>query len=195
VADNSSRADFIAADMIAQLEHGPDSAAIVITTNELAKKIPQEIETQLEGLPRKEIVLASLKNSAILTTEFACNEDIVKVASAINNYAPEHLEIQTGKAIERRLMKLVKNAGAVFLGENSCEAFGDYCAGSNHVLPTGGSARFSSGLSVASFTKIIEVVQDFTPKIGVLSKNTAVLARAEGLEGHARSAKKREIKR
>lgn len=185
VADDSAKADFVAADMLAQLEHGPDSAAIVITTENMAGGIARGLEKQLATLPRKETALASLKNSAVLTTDFA---DLQKIADAVNSYAPEHLELQTGR--NGKLLGLVKNAGAVFVGEKSCEAFGDYCAGSNHVLPTGGSAKFASGLSVEAFVKRIEIVKVMREK--ELVENTAVLADAEGLEGHKRSAMKRK---
>ncbi len=184
VADNSAKADFVAADMLAQLEHGPDSAAIVIATKNKAGAIANELERQLADSPKKEIVETSLKNSVILTTDFAY---LQKIADAINSYAPEHLELQTTR--NEKLLALVKNAGAIFLGEKSCEAFGDYCAGSNHVLPTGGSARFASGLSVEAFVKKIEVIEVFDEK--ELVKNTVILARGEGLEGHAKSAEKR----
>ncbi len=187
VADESAKADFVAADMLAQLEHGSDSAAIVITTKKMAAAISKELEKQLVDLPRKEIASASLKNSALLTCDFG---DLNAIADAVNEYAPEHLELQTTR--NGKLLALVKNAGAIFVGEKSCEAFGDYCAGSNHVLPTGGSARFAGGLSVDSFVKRIEVVEVLEEK--ELAKNTAVLARGEGLEGHARSAEKRNKK-
>ncbi len=184
VADGSSNAAWVAADTLAQLEHGPDSAAMVITTEEMAGKVSVELEKQLEALPRREIAEKSLKNSAILTTDFS---DLRAIADVINSYAPEHLELQT--RMNAKLLSLVRNAGAVFMGSQSCEAFGDYCAGSNHVLPTGGSVRFSSCLSVAAFTKVMEVVEVYNEK--KLARNSAVLARWEGLEGHARSAEKR----
>jgi len=181
VADDSAKPDFVAADMLAQLEHGPDSAAIVIATKGMAAGIVGELEKQLATLPRKEIAEQSLKNSAILTSDFA---DLEKIADAVNAYAPEHLELQTKRNGE--LLGLVENAGAIFVGEKSCEAFGDYCAGSNHVLPTGGSARFASGLSVDAFVKRIEVVEVLQEK--ELVENAVVLAQAEGLDGHAKSA-------
>ena len=190
VADDSAKPDFVAADMIAQLEHGPDSAAITIMTEGMAGKVAQELERQAVALPRREIVNKSMRNSVILTTDFA---NLQAVADAINAYAPEHLEIQVNEAVCKKLLALVKNAGAVFVGEKSCEALGDYCAGSNHVLPTGGSAKFSSGLSVANFTKIIEVIKVLD--VDELAKNTGIIAKAEGLEGHARSAGIRLSKR
>lgn len=184
VADDSASPAFVAADMLSQLEHGPDSAAIVVATERMAGKVREELQKQLSVLPRKEIAKKSLGNSAVFTTDFS---SLKAVAEAINTYAPEHLELQTGRNAE--LLALVRNAGAVFLGRQSCEAFGDYCAGSNHVLPTGGSARFSSGLSVSSFMKTVEVVE--IRHAEELAKNTVVLARSEGLEGHARSAELR----
>jgi histidinol dehydrogenase len=184
VADDLAKADFVAADMLAQLEHGPDSAAIVIATKKKAGEIAKELEGQLAALPRRDIAEASLKNSALLTSDFA---DLQAIADAVNTYAPEHLELQTTR--NAAILELIQNAGAIFIGEQSCEAFGDYCTGSNHVLPTGGSAKFASGLSVDAFVKRIEVVE--VTESRELVKNTEILARGEELEGHARSAGKR----
>jgi len=184
IADKGADIGLVAADMLAQLEHGPDSTAIAIVEKGMEKGLANEIAAQAATLNRAQILEKSISNCWIVA---AGKGDYEGMADLANAYAPEHLELQTRN--NARLLKLVKNAGAIFVGEKSCEAFGDYCAGSNHVLPTGGSAAVSSALGVETFLKRIEVVE--VKKTGRLAKCAGIIADAEGLGAHAKSARKR----
>jgi histidinol dehydrogenase len=176
----------VAADLLAQAEHDENACPVFVTTSEkLAGEVAAEIESQLDSLPRKKIAGEALKrNGALLIAESI--DDAVAFANA---YAPEHLELLVEKP--EALLQKIENAGAVFLGKWSCEAAGDYVAGPNHVLPTGGLARAFSGLSVESFMKQTTVTKLDEAGLRGLAKTIAVIARAEGLEGHARSAEER----
>ena len=186
IADDSNRADWTAIDLLSQAEHDILSQSILLTTSEkFAKKVSFEIKKILETLPRKKIASKSIK-------DFGCivicknKRELVEFANII---APEHLEIKIKGA--EKLEKQIKNAGSIFLGEFSPEAIGDYLAGPNHVLPTSGSARFASGLSVNDFlkrTSLIKCSKRGIEKIGQMAIN---LANYEGLHAHALSVSKR----
>lgn len=186
IADKTGNPVQIAADMLSQAEHDPLASAILVTdNNELAKAVCDELKTQTGLLPRNEIAATALKDwSAIVVTP-----DMSTAVALSNNIAPEHLEIIVEDPWA--LLPTIRNAGAIFMGANSPEPVGDYFAGPNHVLPTNGTARFSSALSVETFTKkssIIAASASFTQKN---APKIARLARLEGLEAHARSAETR----
>lgn len=183
IADNSCDPRAAAADMLSQAEHDKNAAAVLITNSEkLAEETAKEIEAQLSVLPRREIALTSIENNGKIIITNSLNEAI----EISNKLAPEHLEINTANAME--LLPLVRNAGSVFLGANCPEAVGDYFSGTNHVLPTSGTARFASALSVDDFIKTIEY--SYYPRNVLLedADKIALFARREGLEAHARSA-------
>ena len=184
VADKSSKPDWIAADLIAQAEHDETSQSIVIADDiNVIKKINYFLSQQLKDLPKKAIASKSLKNFGLSILI----KDKKTLIDTINLIAPEHLEIFTKKSSS--ILKKIRNAGSIFLGEYSPEAIGDYLAGPNHVLPTSGSARFSSGLSVYDFLKrysVIKMTKSGIERLGTSVKN---LAEYENLEGHANSIK------
>lgn len=190
IADDTAYADELAADLLAQAEHDRFASSVLITTStSLAEQVSKEVEKQLELLPREEIAHSSIEN-------FGCiyiAESMEQAVAAVNELAPEHLEIITEQPEE--LSQKIKHAGAIFIGRFSSEPVGDYFAGTNHVLPTNSTARFSSGLSVDDFVKKTSVVfyseemwEEQYPKI-------ARLARLEQLEGHARSVESRSWKK
>jgi histidinol dehydrogenase len=180
-ADGNPR--FIAADMLAQAEHDTDASAILLTTSKrLAIAVTKEIEIQLASLPTAATARRSIaKNSAIVLVRSL--DEAVELA---NRFAPEHLSIP-----EAALLTKVKHAGSVFIGPHSPEAAGDYVTGPNHVLPTSGAARIRGGLSVMDFVKIISVQELSGPALQRLAPHITTLARAEGLEAHARSVEVR----
>ncbi len=183
VADDSARADFIAADLLAQAEHGDDASAILITTSEsLAQAVAQEVQRQAESLPRRTIVAASLKDYGTIVVTKTIDE-ACEIANAI---APEHLQVVTRD--DEAAAKKIRHAGAIFFGEHTPEAVGDYLAGPNHVLPTGRTARFSSALGVYDFVKRTSLLQYSADSFGKVSDSIAALAECEGLAAHARSA-------
>jgi histidinol dehydrogenase len=182
IADKMANASFAAADMLAQAEHDEMAAAILLTSAEnLAQEVSEEIDKQLKSLARKEIIKNSLtKYGAIIITK-----DIKETVEMVNLFAPEHLELMVENP--KKILKQVRNAGSVFLGSFTPEALGDYLAGANHILPTGGTARFSSPLGVYDFIKRMNVLS-FSPKaLEKLSKPTARFAQMEGLDAHAHS--------
>ena len=184
VADKSSNPDLVAADLIAQAEHDVYAQSILITNNKnLIRLVNLSLIKQLKKLPKKFIASQSLKNFglAILTNSKK------KIVETINTIAPEHLELCTN--FNKELIKGVKNAGSIFIGKYSPEAIGDYIAGPNHVLPTSGSARFSSGLSVNDFLKRHSLIKITKTGIERLSSSVINLAKHENLEGHANSVK------
>jgi|TARA_B110000495_G_scaffold185776_1_gene183818 histidinol dehydrogenase len=191
VADKSSKPDWIAADLIAQAEHDETSQSIVLANDiKIIKKINYFLLQQLKTLPKKLIAYKSLKNFGL--SILINNKKIL--TDTINLIAPEHLEIFAKNA--DKILKNVHNAGSVFLGEYSPEAVGDYLAGPNHVLPTSGSARFSSGLSVYDFLKRYSVIKMTKSGIERLGTSVINLAEHENLQGHANSIKirlKKEI--
>ncbi|WP_447402554.1 histidinol dehydrogenase [Lysinibacillus sp. fkY74-1] len=190
LADDTAFPDEIAADLLSQAEHDRLACAVLVTTSEeLAKKVAEEVEKQLEILPRQEVARASIENFGVIYIA----ETVSDAVEAINSLAPEHLEIMTNNA--EAIAEQIRHAGGIFIGRYSSEPVGDYFAGTNHVLPTNSTARFASGLNVDDFVKKSSVVyysektwQEHAPKI-------ARLARMEGLEGHARAVESRGWKK
>jgi histidinol dehydrogenase len=155
---------------------------LVTTSDDLARSVFSELETQIRRLPRSEIAAQSLRDfGAIIIAK-----DVEEGCELVNELAPEHLEIMA--ANEEAIAAKVRNAGAIFFGQFTPEAIGDYLAGPNHVLPTGGAARFSSALSVRDFVKRTNTVKFSEPELARMAQMVATLARSEGLEAHARSA-------
>ncbi len=182
IADKTANAAFVAADMLAQAEHDEMAAAVVLTTlPDLAHNVSIQIDHQLQTLPRKKIMEDSLgKYGAIIITA-----DIAQAVELANQFAPEHLELMVENPAE--ILKQVRSAGSVFLGLFTPEALGDYIAGTNHILPTQGTARFSSPLGVYDFYKRMSVLSFSEEAFGSLSQQTAHFAKIEGLEAHANS--------
>lgn len=183
IADKSCNPIAAAADMLSQAEHDKNATAVLITDSEqLAIDTANEIERQLELLPRKEIARPSIDNNG----KIIIADNIESAIALSNELAPEHLEICTENAIE--LLPLVRNAGSVFLGNSCPEAVGDYFSGTNHVLPTSGTARFASALSVDDFIKTIEYTYYPREALNADAEKIAMFAEREGLQAHARSA-------
>ena len=184
VADISSKPDWIAADLIAQAEHDETAQSIILADNiKIIKKINYFLLQQLKNLPKKTTASKSLKNFGLAI--LIKNKKVL--TDAINLIAPEHLEVFTKNA--EKILTNVRNAGSIFIGKYSPEAIGDYLAGPNHVLPTSGSARFSSGLSVYDFLKRYSVIKITKSGIERLGTSVINLAKYENLEGHANSIK------
>jgi histidinol dehydrogenase len=178
IADTTANPSWIAVDALSQLEHGNDSKAFIICDNaEFADKIIAEIEIYSKKLPRKKIIEQSLKNSAIFVIK-----NINEAHFISNIIAPEHLEICT-KNYEK-IMKKINNAGAIFLGNYTPEAIGDYIAGPSHTLPTSANSRFASGLSVYDFLKRQSLMQSNHQSFSKLAKHASLLANVEGLTAH-----------
>ncbi len=186
LADATADPDWLAADMLSQAEHDPLAAALCITPDEdLARAVAQSLATQLSGLPRAGMAARSLADwGAIVTVP-----DLTTGMELVNRIAPEHLELAVAEPWD--LMPLVRHAGAVFLGHATPEPVGDYFAGPNHVLPTLGTARFSSALSVQTFCKKSSIIATTREYLGRHGAKIARLARLEGLEAHARSVEAR----
>ena len=177
-ADDTSIPEFVAADLLSQAEHGPDSQVVLVAVNEqIIEKVIQQIDEQLPLLPRLKIVEKSLLNRRFLVIE---NED--DAFDFLNVYAPEHLIIASENA--EQLSEKVRSAGSVFLGNLSPESAGDYASGTNHSLPTNGLARTHSGVSVDSFVKKITFQKVDKKGIGNIGKIVETMAAAEGLEAH-----------
>jgi len=184
-ADSSCRPNFVAADLLSQAEHGPDSQVVLVTdTRKTVEQVNQELRQQLELLPRKEIAYRALQHA------YACIvKDIDNAFSFINRYAPEHLIISSDRA--ERYIDLVNNAGSVFLGHWTPESAGDYASGTNHTLPTSAYARAYSGVSLDSFTKQITFQRIDREGIQNLGPTIRVMAAEEQLHGHAQAVKLR----
>ncbi|MBQ1358060.1 MAG: histidinol dehydrogenase [Oscillospiraceae bacterium] len=183
VSDGESDPRILAADLLSQAEHDVNASAVLITDCEsLAEETAMEIERQLPLLSRQEIARASIEqNGRIIITE-----NIEEALDISNDLAPEHLELAVNDPFT--LLGKIKHAGSVFLGRNTPEALGDYLAGPNHTLPTGGTARFSSPLSVDDFVKKIQVTSFTAEALDAVRRDIADFAMAEGLTGHAKSA-------
>jgi histidinol dehydrogenase len=179
----SGDARVLAADMLAQAEHDSDAAAVLLTTSQsLAEAVRSEIERQIASLPTATVAAQSItRNGAILLVRSL--DEGIEIA---NRFAPEHLSIS-----DANLLGQIQNAGSVFVGAYSPEAAGDYASGPNHVLPTGGAARIRGGLSSADIVKVMSVQQLSRDALAELAPPIAILARAEGLEAHARSVEVR----
>jgi len=183
VADETATPAFVAADLLSQAEHDALASAVLITDSRaLAEQVSEEIERQLSTLPREKIARTSIENNGkiIVTSDLLCAIDLA------NDLAPEHLELCVREP--ERYLAYVKTAGSVFLGNDCPESLGDYLAGPNHTLPTSGTARFSSPLSVDDFVKKTQYTYFSREALAELSDKIAVFARAEGLEAHARAA-------
>ena len=184
VADKFSNPEWIASDLIAQAEHDALAQSILISdSKDLIEKVKLSLKSQLKQLPKKKIASKSLISYGLAI--YANNKK--KIFTAINMIAPEHLEINSVKY--KQIAKKIKNAGSIFLGKFSPEAMGDYIAGPNHVLPTSGSAKFSSGLSVNDFLKRHSIIKITKTGIERLGPSVINLAEHENLEGHANSVK------
>ncbi len=181
IADAEANPDFVAADLLSQAEHGPDSQVVLVTpSKELAKAVAEAADRQLAELPRKEIAVKALSASRLIVVD-----NLDECVAVSNRYAPEHLIIQTRNA--RELVAKVQNAGSVFVGDWSPESGGDYATGTNHVLPTYGYAATYSSLGLADFTKRM-TVQEMTPQgFAALGPAIALLAHAEELDAHQRA--------
>jgi histidinol dehydrogenase len=185
VADNSALPDFVAADLLAQAEHDPLAQALLVTDSRpLAESVGKQVDTQRRGLSRSIILNESLSSCRAIVVP-----DLETAFEIANRYAPEHLMLQLREA--KRWLGEVQNAGSVFLGPWAAEAFGDYCSGTNHVLPTFGAARHSGGLSVRDFLRTMSV-QEFTPEgLSRLGPTAMTLAQLEGLDAHANAVARR----
>lgn len=185
IADHEANPELVALDLLSQAEHGEDAHVLLLCMDaNFARAVQQAITSQLRTLPRREILQQSLSSGALLIV------DSLKAALEVaNRYAPEHLLLHVAEP--RALLGGIRHAGAVFLGPWSPESSGDYCNGANHVLPTYGSARWASGLSLADFYKRISVQELTRAGIESTSGAIATLARIEGLEAHARAAEAR----
>ena len=183
IADENANPEYIAADLLAQAEHAEDASAILITTSDrLAQEVDRELASQLHTLERSAIIQKSLAQyGGIIVID-----DMEEACALVNELAPEHLQIVTREFDQ--IASRVRNAGAIFLGEYSPEAVGDYLAGPNHVLPTARAARFSSALGVNDFIKRTNMVSFSAMELRRTAPMIAALARAEGLEAHAQSA-------
>lgn len=185
IADEAAEAAVVAADLLGQAEHDADAQVVLVTDCEaFADLVISEIARQLQNLPRRAIASAALEQSRALIVP-----DIDAAIAAANAYAPEHLSINAQDADE--IARKIDNAGAIFVGRGSAEAFGDYINGPSHVLPTDGAARAYSGVTTGSFMKSVSVQRLTGAGAAFLSEATARLARLEGLEAHARSAELR----
>jgi len=186
IADRFQRPDFIAADLLSQAEHDENASSVLITSSiKLAREVQEEIKRQLKLLKRKDIALRSIKRfGALIVTK-----DLVEAASIANMIAPEHLELMIKEP--RSLLPHIKHAGAIFMGRWTPEPLGDYVAGPNHTLPTGGTARFSSPLGVYDFIKRSSLLE-FTEKgFRKLAPLVETIAGVEGLDAHARTIRVR----
>ncbi len=183
LADDSCNPKFVAADLLSQAEHDKMASAILVTDSEkLAKEVQQELEIQIPLLPREEIARTSIDNNG----KIIITDDFIKAIEISNEIAPEHLEICVEEPF--KYLSYVKNAGSVFLGKNCPEALGDYFAGPNHTLPTNGTARFSSPLSVDDFIKKTAFSYYTEDALRKVNEKIAYFAEKEGLHAHGKSA-------
>jgi histidinol dehydrogenase len=186
IADETANPSYCAADLLAQAEHDPLATAILITTSKrLAEGVNQEVERQLKDLARQAIASESLQKRGVIAVVANINEAI----ELANLYAPEHLYLIVRGA--EGYIKQIANAGCISLGENSTVALSDYVFGPSHVLPTGATARFASPLNILDFIKLINLVKADKASLLKLGKAAAAIARAEGLEAHARAIERR----
>lgn len=186
IADETANARYVAADLLSQAEHDEMASAILITTSkQLAEEVNVQTEKMTKELSRKEIIRKSLDNYGYILIA----DSIQDAVEAANEIASEHLEILTANPYE--VMTKIKNAGAVFLGEYSCEPLGDYYAGPNHILPTNGTAKFFSPLNVDDFMKKTSIISYSREALMAVHKDIEVFAESEGLTAHANSIKVR----
>ncbi len=186
IADDSANPKEVAADLLSQAEHDKLARPMMVTPSEkFAEAVSDEIDRQVQTLPRQEIASASVANKGFI----AVVDDLDEAFTVMNAIAPEHLEIELEDAMQ--YLNQIKNAGSVFLGFNASEPVGDYVAGPNHILPTGGTARFFSPLGVSDFVKRIQFVTYSRDALKNEEKAITTLARVEGLEAHARAVESR----
>jgi histidinol dehydrogenase len=184
-ADETANASFVAADLLSQAEHGPDSQVLLVSTEaSVIEKVMEEVNRQVELLPRKDTALKALENSKAVIVA-----SIDTAMEMINSYAPEHLILSCNNADQ--VAEKVTNAGSVFIGHYSPESVGDYASGTNHTLPTNGFARAYSGVSVDSFVKKISFQKLTREGLETISKTVVQMAEAEGLEAHAQAVRVR----
>jgi histidinol dehydrogenase len=188
IADDSARPAVVAADMLAQAEHDRLSAAVLLTpSRRLAQAVLGELEQQMRQLPRREIAESALAGrSGIVITR-----DLAEAVELANEYAPEHLCLLTAAPWE--WVGQIRNAGGIFVGEDSFEVLGDYVAGPSHIMPTGGTARFASPVNVLDFVKITSLVALNRSELNMLGAAAIRLAEAEGLIGHANAVRRRGV--
>jgi len=185
IGDDSASAEFVAADLLSQAEHGPDSQVVLVTTSAaLARRVSSEIDDQLVTLPRSAIATAALENSLVLVVD-----NLETAVDVSNQYGPEHLIVQTQNP--RGLLPRIRNAGSVFLGPWTPESVGDYCSGTNHVLPTYGFAKTYSGLGLDQFMRQMTVQELSKDGLAGLRDTVVELARLEGLDAHAAAVTRR----
>ena len=187
LADEKADPSLCAADLLAQAEHDPLASVILITTSaDLAERVDKEIKIQMGKLKRR-----SIAGTAIDAGMLVLVDDMAQAVELVNLFAPEHLSIMTSDA--SALIPKIHNAGCIFVGKNSPVVLGDYVAGPSHVLPTGGSARFSSPLGVADFLKVTNIIALDEPAIRKLGQAAVVIAKAEGLDAHTQAVALRVI--
>ena len=186
VCDGKTEPDWIAMDLFSQAEHDEEAQSILVCPDEdFIKQVKQSIESLLEEMPRKEIIKKSLEDRAAIISV----TDLEQAIEVANHIAPEHLELSVEDA--EQWAQKIRHAGAIFMGRYTAEALGDYCAGPNHVLPTSGTARFSSPLGVYDFQKRTSLIGCSAAGASELGKTASILAHGEGLTAHARSAEYR----
>ena len=182
VADDTNDPKVIAADMLAQAEHDVMATAVLVTDSaDFGQKVAQELERQISLLPREEIARASIDNNG----KIVIAKDLMDAMDCANEIAPEHLEIAVDDPF--RYLPYVQNAGSIFLGKHSPETLGDYMAGPNHTLPTTGTAKFGSPLSVDDFVKKSQYTYYTPSALEEIKDGLMLFAEKEGLQGHARS--------
>jgi histidinol dehydrogenase len=187
IADETADPAFVAADILAQAEHDPNAACILITTDKsLPEKVGREVAAQLAQAPRKEIIEQAMKNSG-----YAIVSDLDAAIAASDVVAPEHLSIQVADPL--LVVNRVKNAGAIFVGRYSAVACGDYAVGTNHVLPTAGYSKMYSGLDVQHFCKTASVEMIDRDGLETIGDIVETIATAEGLHAHANSVRIRRM--
>ncbi|MBO0843663.1 MAG: histidinol dehydrogenase, partial [Nocardioides sp.] len=183
LADSTASPAYVAADMVSEAEHDPLAAAVLITDSEtLADEVEAELDKQVSATRHSERVAQALSGSQ---SGIVLVRDVDQGVAVADAYAAEHLEVQTRDAAG--VAARIRNAGAIFVGEHAPTALGDYCSGSNHVLPTGGCACHSSGLSVRAFTKSIHVIDYSRGALEQVKDHVITLAEAEDLPGHGQS--------
>lgn len=188
LADETAPPEYVAADLLSQAEHDEMASSVLVTTSKtLAEKVKEEVKKQLATLPKKDIASSSLENYGAIYVASTLSEAV----EAVNELAPEHLQVMTEKP--EMLLGKIRHAGAIFLGNYSPEPVGDYFAGPNHILPTNGTARFSSPLTVDDFTKKSSIISYSKEAFGRDREDIMTIARLEGLEAHARSIEVRKI--
>lgn len=185
IADGSASAEFVASDLLSQAEHGVDSQVVLVTTSgRLADAVEEQLAQQLQSLSRAEIARGSLQHARMVIVD-----DLEMAVEVSNRYAPEHLILQCNDA--RALLPAIRNAGSVFVGQWTPESVGDYCSGTNHVLPTYGYARSYSGLSLDQFMRGMTVQELTRDGLAGLSGTVVTLAGLEGLDAHASAVTRR----